>query len=239
VHGSGGPGSCRSSREAAWWAINLPTLCMSALTSLQLRYQLHHPCAGLEGRPQLNNREGVIDGPVSERAGRWEVQLRTPEGLRDGPTISISEAKLQVISGPQPTGCIAAKVCPGHNCKAHQVRKQAHPWDIPLQPMQDRVGHTRGIPAPLRFPVCQVPVLVQPQCMLLRNLGCPLKTSVQMPLGQQNLSAHWRVVDPWCPAHSSLSSCSSMHPVSTPTDPQLLHHAQLAACWGTLGGLPS
>jgi hypothetical protein len=38
--------------------------------------------------------------------------------------------------------------------------------------------------------VHQVPVLVKPQCMLLRNLGCPLKTSVQMPLGQQDLSAH-------------------------------------------------
>jgi hypothetical protein len=41
-------------------------------------------------------------------------------------------------------------------------------------------------------------------------------------------------------ARSRLSSSSSMHPVSTPTDPQSLHrgvHAQLAACWGTLEGV--
>jgi hypothetical protein len=45
----------------------------------------------------------------------------------------------------------------------------------------------RGLPAPLHSSVCQVPVLVKPQCMLLRNLGYPFKTSVQMPPGAAEL----------------------------------------------------
>jgi hypothetical protein len=50
--------------------------------------------------------------------------------------------------------------------------------------------HPRGLPAPLHSSVRKVPVLVKPQCMLLRNLGYPFETSVQMPLRQQNFSAH-------------------------------------------------
>jgi hypothetical protein len=48
----------------------------------------------------------------------------------------------------------------------------------------------RGLPALLHSSVRKVPVLIKPQCMLLRNLGYPFKTSVQMPLGQQIFSAH-------------------------------------------------
>jgi hypothetical protein len=38
--------------------------------------------------------------------------------------------------------------------------------------------------------VHQLPCLAQPQCMQLNDLGYRLKTSGQMPLGQQNYSAH-------------------------------------------------
>jgi hypothetical protein len=48
----------------------------------------------------------------------------------------------------------------------------------------------RGLPSPLHSSVHQVPLLVKAQCMLFRNLGYPLKTSVQMPFRQQNFSAH-------------------------------------------------
>jgi hypothetical protein len=51
-------------------------------------------------------------------------------------------------------------------------------------------GRDRGLPPPLHSSVRQVPVLFKPQCMLSRNLGYPLKPSVQMPLGQQNFSVH-------------------------------------------------
>jgi hypothetical protein len=43
----------------------------------------------------------------------------------------------------------------------------------------------RGLPAPWQTSVHQLPSLSQPQCMLLSNLGFPLKTSVQMPLAQR------------------------------------------------------
>jgi hypothetical protein len=65
---------------------------------------------------------------------------------------------------------------------------------------------TRGLLAPLHPSVCQLPVLVNPQCMLLGELGHPSKTSVQTPLGQQNFSAHQRVVNPWCALISLLTS---------------------------------
>jgi hypothetical protein len=48
-------------------------------------------------------------------------------------------------------------------------------------------GSGAGVSRPLlHSSVRQVPVLVKPQCMLLRNLGHPLKSSVQ----QQDFSAH-------------------------------------------------
>jgi hypothetical protein len=51
-------------------------------------------------------------------------------------------------------------------------------------------GVSRRLPAPLHSSVRQVPVLVKPQCMLLKNLADTSKTSVQMPLGQQDFSTH-------------------------------------------------
>jgi hypothetical protein len=50
----------------------------------------------------------------------------------------------------------------------------------------------RGLPPLVHSSVCQrqVPVLYKPECMLLRDLGYPCKTSVHMLLGQQNSSAH-------------------------------------------------
>jgi hypothetical protein len=51
-------------------------------------------------------------------------------------------------------------------------------------------GGTRGLPPPRQTSVHQLPCLSQPQCMLLSTLAQPLRTSVQMPLGHQNCSAH-------------------------------------------------
>jgi hypothetical protein len=46
-------------------------------------------------------------------------------------------------------------------------------WGSPPHP-------PRGLPPPLHSSVRQVPVLAKPQCMLLRSLGSPLRTSAQM-----------------------------------------------------------
>jgi hypothetical protein len=61
-----------------------------------------------------------------------------------------------------------------------------------IRVLEGRVGGggDRGPPPPLHSSVHQVPILVKPQCTLLGNLGYPLRSSVQMTLGQQNLSAH-------------------------------------------------
>jgi hypothetical protein len=48
----------------------------------------------------------------------------------------------------------------------------------------------QGSTAPWQTSVRQVPTLLRPQCMLLRDWGNPSKTSGQMPQWQQNLSAH-------------------------------------------------
>jgi hypothetical protein len=50
----------------------------------------------------------------------------------------------------------------------------------------------RGHPPPWQISGDWAPSLLQPQCMLLMDLGYFQKTSVQMPLGQQTFSAHWR-----------------------------------------------
>jgi hypothetical protein len=51
---------------------------------------------------------------------------------------------------------------------------------------------TRGLypPPPWQASVHQMSSLLQPQCMLFRNLGYPLKTSGHVHLRQQNFSAH-------------------------------------------------
>jgi hypothetical protein len=47
----------------------------------------------------------------------------------------------------------------------------------------------RGLPLPWQTSVQQVPSLLQPQCRLLMKFDYSLKTSVQMHMGKQNLSA--------------------------------------------------
>jgi hypothetical protein len=49
---------------------------------------------------------------------------------------------------------------------------------------------SRGLPPPWKTSVHQLPRLAQPQCILFSNQGYPSETSVQMPVGEQNLSAH-------------------------------------------------
>jgi hypothetical protein len=55
---------------------------------------------------------------------------------------------------------------------------------------QSATHQNRGLPPPWQISVHQVTPLLQPQCMLLSNLDYTLKTSGQMHLRQQNLSAH-------------------------------------------------
>jgi hypothetical protein len=93
---------------------------------------------------------------------------------------------------------------------------QPAPDVTPLAPVCIITLSDRGLPALLHSSVRQVPVLLRPQCMLLRNLGPPFQTSVHLPLGQQDFSAHWRVVNP-CPV-----ACP------TPPGPALHRHH---ACW--------
>jgi hypothetical protein len=58
------------------------------------------------------------------------------------------------------------------------------------RPLRVRMLYSRGLPPPRQTSVRLLPSLPQPQCVLLSNLGYPLKTSVQTAQGQQNFSAH-------------------------------------------------
>jgi hypothetical protein len=75
--------------------------------------------AGFKKRQMLNGREGVVDEPDSRKPGRWLVQLRTLDGLRDGEPMSLPASKLEVISGPQPTGPHSAQVRDAKHIHTH------------------------------------------------------------------------------------------------------------------------
>jgi hypothetical protein len=99
------------------------------------------------------------------------------------------------------------------------------------QPSGEYWGPGRGLPPPWQTSVHQVPFLSQPQCMLLSNLGYPLKTSGHMHLGQQSFSSHGRVVVAWYLAYHCLPetrTCNRLRGTFAFNHSHLLHLAKLA-----------
>jgi hypothetical protein len=98
-----------------------------------------------------------------------------------------------------PTGKRTSPTChvAGQGYLAYSLRRRdltSTSSMVPGMAGQNPTGHTgphQGFFCTLdETSVHQVPSLPEPQCMLLRNLGLPLKTSGQMPLGKQNFSVH-------------------------------------------------
>ena len=91
----------RNLEEMVAMAYRLPTL-QAALRTAPLWVGGRVTLTGLAARPELNGREGVVDGraPSSER---WAVQLVTSDGLRDGSTIALKAVNLLAASPPPAT----------------------------------------------------------------------------------------------------------------------------------------
>ena len=92
----------RNLEEMVAMAYRLPTLQAAAFSTAPLWVGGRVTLTGLAARPELNGRQGVVDGRAPN-AERWAVQLVTPDGLRDGSTIALKAANLLAASPPPAT----------------------------------------------------------------------------------------------------------------------------------------